>query len=74
MPFNCRASTRTTWRRCSTGSASPSAPATTARCRSTSGWTSRRPPAPFSVYTTQGDIDALASGLREVAKLFGVEA
>ena len=30
--------------------------------------------ASFGVYTTKGDIDALASGLREVAKLFGVEA
>jgi cysteine desulfurase/selenocysteine lyase len=29
--------------------------------------------ASFGVYTTKGDIDALASGLREVAKLFGVE-
>ncbi len=28
--------------------------------------------ASFGVYTTKADIDALASGLREVAKLFGV--
>ena len=38
----CRASIRTTSRRCSIATASRSAPATTARCRSTSGWTWRR--------------------------------
>ena len=38
----CRASTRTTWPRCSTARRSRSAPATTARCRSTSG-SVRRP-------------------------------
>jgi cysteine desulfurase/selenocysteine lyase len=29
--------------------------------------------ASFGVYTTQGDIDALAAGLQQVVKLFGVE-
>ena len=29
--------------------------------------------ASFQVYTTKADIDALAAGLREVVKLFGVE-
>ena len=29
--------------------------------------------ASFGVYTTKADIDALAAGLREVVKLFGVE-
>jgi cysteine desulfurase/selenocysteine lyase len=29
--------------------------------------------ASFSVFTTTGDIDALAAGLREVQKLFGDE-
>ena len=29
--------------------------------------------ASFGVYTTKGDIDALAAGLREVVRLFGVE-
>ena len=38
----CQASIRTTWRRCSTARRSPCAPATTARCRSTSG-SARRP-------------------------------
>ena len=43
----CRASTRTTSPRSSTASGSPSGPATTARCRSTSGWTSRPRRAPL---------------------------
>ncbi len=29
--------------------------------------------ASFGVYTTKGDIDALAAGLQQVVKLFGVE-
>ena len=64
----CRASTRTTSPRCSTAPASPSGPATTARCRSTSGWTSRpRPGRSFNVYTTREDIDALGSRPRRGA-------
>ena len=59
-----RASTRTTWPRSSTASGSPSGPATTARCRSTSASTWRRPPGRrFNVYSTRDDIDALAAGL-----------
>ena len=57
--------------RSSTASASRSGPATTARCRSTSGSTSRpRPARSFNVYTTRDDIDALADGLIEVGKVF----
>ena len=67
----CRASTRTTWPRCSTASGSRSGPATTARCRSTSGSTwRRRPGRSFSVYSTRDDIDALADGLGQVLKVF----
>ena len=69
-----RASTRTTWPRCSTGTGSRSGPATTARCRCTNGSISAATArASFGVYTTKADIDALASGLQQVVKLFGVE-
>ena len=46
-----RTSTPTTWPRCSTARRSPSAPATTARSRSTSGSARRPPPAPASTST-----------------------
>ncbi len=67
----CRASTRTTWPRSSTASGSRSGPATTARCRSTSGSTWRPRPARRSTSTRRAsDIDALAAGLIEVERVF----
>ena len=67
-----RASTRTTWPRSSTGRGSPSGPATTARCRSTSAWISPATArASFNVYTTRADIDALIAGIAEVKRVFG---
>ena len=67
-----RASTRTTSPRCSTGSGSRSGPATTARCRSTSGSTWRRRPGRASASTRPATTStALADGLLEVQKLFG---
>ena len=56
VPFNLPGSIPTTSRRCSTGSASPFVPATIARCRSTSDWTSRRRPAPASASTRRPTI------------------
>ena len=65
-PSTCRGTIRTTWPRCSTARRSPSAPATTARCRSTSG-SARRPAAraSFNIYTDRDDIDRLADGAQQ---------
>ena len=52
----CRASTRTTSPRCWTAPGSRSGPATTARCRSTSGSTSRPRPGPASTSTPRATI------------------
>ena len=66
-----RASTRTTSRRCWTGSGSPSGPVTTARCRCTSGSTWRPRLGRRSASTRRrDDIDALAAGLQEVQRVF----
>ena len=59
-----RASTRTTWRRCSTPAASPSAPGTTAPSRRTRGSACRASTRVSSyLYTTPAEIDALVEGL-----------
>ena len=47
-----KGSTPTTWRRCSTDPALPSAPGTIAPCRCTSATTWGRPPGPASISTT----------------------
>ena len=47
------ASTPTTWPKCSTATASPSAPGITAPCRCTSGWASAPAPGPASISTTR---------------------
>ena len=71
-PSRCPRRTLTTWPRCSTARRSPSAPATTARSRSTSdsGETATGR-ASFNVYSGTDDIDRLAAGLRGVQRIFG---
>ena len=67
-----RASTRTTWPRCSTTTASRCAPGTTAPCRCTTGSgvpASAR--ASFHCYSVPEDVDALVEGLHHARKVFG---